>query len=131
MAWYCGVALFRIYRYTQLKAQAPASNVHWGTQALSGDQYLIKATYAFTVDGKTYPGESVFEDEIFMNKWAAEQTIPKYSYQTWNVWHQPDNFVHSTLQKKFPSKECYSAGAMFVLLIYFVSLGFYVTRTKA
>lgn len=131
VAWYCGTALYRVYRYSRLTAQAPASHFHWGTQALSDNQYIIDATYEYTVDGINYPGETRFKDDIFMNNWAAEQSIPKYAYRKWNAWYQPGNFSHSTLQKTFPSKECYSAGAMLVLLLYFVGLGFYVTRTKA
>lgn len=128
VAWYCGVALYKLYRYSKLTAQVSADSIQWGVKSLSDEQYIVKANYTFNVEGKEYRGETNFKDEVFMNAWAVEQTLPKYAQKVWKVWYQPGNFHHSTLQKKFPAKECYSAGAMLLLLLYFIWLGFYVTR---
>lgn len=130
-AGYCGSALYKIYRYVVLTKQTTPENLRWGVQALSDDQYLIKVNYDFQVNGSVYPGETDFTDRVYMNPWAAEQETPKYSYKKWNVWYQPRNYQHSTLQKKFPAKECYSAGAMIILLLYFIWLGFYVAQKQA
>lgn len=130
-AGYCVKALYNLYQYAVLTEQTPAQNVHWGITPLSDDQFLVKANYEFSVGGRVYPGETDFKDVVYMNPWAAEQAMPQYSYKLWQVWYQNDKFQHSTLQKKFPAKECYSAGAMVILLLYFVWLGFYVTRYQA
>lgn len=128
VAWYCGVALFKLYRYNVLTAQAPAGNIQWSVKTLSDEEYIVHAHYAFAAAGKNYTGETDFIDEVFLNAWAAEQALSKYSAKTWTVWYQPGNFNHSTLQKKFPTKECWSAGVMLALMLYFIWLGFYVTR---
>jgi Protein of unknown function (DUF3592) len=129
--WYCGAALYKIYGYSRLTAEVQATSIQWGVKELADDQYIVKANYTFAVEGKIYQGETLFKDIIYMNAWAAEQAGLKNGKKNWKVWFQPNHYNHSTLQKKFPTKECYYAGAMLLLLLYFVGLGFYVTRTKA
>lgn len=128
VTWYCGNTLYRIYRYSQLTQTTLAEEVHWVVIPLSGDQYILKATYSYALQEKRYLGETSFNEDIFMNQWAAEQAIPKYAYRQWNVWFNPRYFSYSTLQKKFPTKECCSAAVLFLLLLYFVGLGFYVNK---
>lgn len=126
--WYCGSALYKIYDYSRMTNSVPAASIQWGVKELADDQYLVKANYSFRVDENTYHGETLFKDIIFMNAWAAEQAGLKYGRRNWKVWFQPNHFDHSTLQKKFPTKECYYAGAMLFILFYFIGLGFYVTK---
>jgi hypothetical protein len=128
VAWYCAVAFYKIYFYSKLNAETQTVSIQWGIKMLSDEQYTIQADYTFDVDGKIYQGHTNFRDEIYMNEWSAEQAILKDKKKLWKVWYQAGYFDHSTLQKKFPTKECYSAGVMLALLLYFVWLGFYVTR---
>jgi Protein of unknown function (DUF3592) len=129
--WYCGVALYRYYQYITLSEASKAANIEWSVKALSDEQYVVDAHYTFLVKGERYSGDTVFRDEVFLNAWAAEQELPKFSSQAWQVWYQPSNLNHSTLQKKFPLKECISAGVLLGLFLYFLWLGFYVTRYQA
>lgn len=130
VAWYCITAIYKVYQYSTLAKQVKAERIDWIVKELSDDQYIVSAKYTFAVEGKIYHGETDFKDIIYMNAWAAEQAIPQLSSQIANVWMQPGKHSHSSLQKKFPSKECYYAGAMVILLLYFIGLGFYTARIQ-
>ena len=88
-------------------------------------RYFLEAHYEFSRESKTYQGQTDFREETYINTWAAEQQILYNKNQTWKVWYQPKKFTHSSLQKKFPAKECGSAAVLVGLLIYFIFLGFY------
>lgn len=127
--WFCGAALYHFYQYKTLKAEVPAVISKWSIKALSDEEYLVHANYSYQINGKSYEGETDFNDEIYINSWAAQKRIEKFSEKPWNAWYQPSRPLHSTLQKKFPLKECLSAAAMLALLLYFIWLGYYVART--
>jgi hypothetical protein len=125
---YSSFTLYKLYGYYTLTRETSPLSIQWTVKVLSDDEYAVNGAYAFLVEGKTIQGETLFKDETFMNPWAAEASVQKFSGKSWKVWYQPSNLHHSTLQKKFPLKECSSAGVLLALLLYFIWLGFYVTR---
>src|SRR5262245_12349034 len=91
VAWYCGVAIYKLYRYSVLTAQASSTNIQWKVQELSDEEYIIHARYSFIVEGKSYVGETDFHDKVFLNAWAAEQELKNYTDKPWHAWYQPGN----------------------------------------
>jgi len=126
--WFTFRAFTELYYYQALSYQAPAETTEWSVKTLYDDRFVLRANFTFFIEGKLHHGTTVFSSSTFRNPWAAEQALAKYSNKKWNVWYSPDDFSRSTLQKSFPVKECFSAGILWALLIYFVGLGYYVKK---
>lgn len=129
--WHSVVALYSYYSYSQLKVQTRLTAINWEIEEESEEYYLLKAVYRFQFKGNSYPGNTAWADEPYRNRWAAEQAAKEFSEQKWKVWFNPNDPHHSSLQKKFPFKQCISAIFLWGLLLYFLWLGFYVTRFKS
>lgn len=128
--WYTVVAIHSYYSYSHLKTQAAPSAIEWDVEEKSEEDYLVKAMYRFEFNGKSYPGMTSFADTPYRNQWAAEEALKELSNKHWKIWFDPQNPHHSSLQKNFPFKECISAIFLWGLILYFLWLGFYVTKYK-
>jgi hypothetical protein len=122
---YSLTALYRVYQYSQLTQEAETTHVKWTIKKSWGGKFYLQAHYVFLVEGTTYEGQTEFTDEYYINSWAAEQKINQFKGVKWKVGYSPKKFSHSTLQKKFPTKECYSAAILVGLFVYFIFLGLY------
>jgi hypothetical protein len=122
---YAFIAFYKFYQYSQLTYTIESTKVDWKIKKTWRGKYYLEGAYEFSVQGKEYYGQTEFTDEYFLNTWAAEQKIFQNKEKTWVIWFQPNKFSHSTLQKKFPTKECGSAVVLIGLLIYFIILGIY------
>lgn len=130
VAWYVGVAFYRMYDFYTLQATAPATITQWSAKEIATDEFAPYAKYSFVVHEKHFEGETALKYPIFRNSWAVEQSIPQLESKKWTAWYSPSNPNHSSIQKKFPTKECVSAALLFGLLLYFVWLGFYVAKKQ-
>lgn len=128
--WYTFIALYSYYSYSRLKTQSAISSITWDVEEKSEENYFLKAHYSFNFKDHSYSGSTAFTDEPYRNRWAAEQDVKGFSNKNGKVWFDPENPNHSSLQKHFPLKECISAAFLWGLLLYFLWLGFYVTRFK-
>lgn len=127
--WYTGDAWYRYYAYSHLNAKTTADAVDWTIEKHSEDAYSLTASYRFTIGKTSYSGRTSFAKN-YRNRWAAEQAVAEYSSSPWDVWYGKENPNHSSLQKSFPVKECVSAVVLWALLLYFLWLGFYVSKFK-
>lgn len=128
--WFVGSAFWKTYTYGRLDAHVPAKKIEWSVAKLSEDFFALQAHYDFEVSNHAFSGETVFKDDLYRNTYAAEQVIPIYAKEEKEVWYDRKNPQYSSLQKKFPLKECISAAFLTGLFIYFVWLGFYVGRFR-
>lgn len=126
--WYTSKAAYNYYQYAAVNQSVWAKQVLWSIHHKSSDIYLLKADYTFLVDGKENTGSTIFSDPIFRNPWSAEDAIKRHTQHPWTVWHSTKDLTNSTLEHRFPWKELISAGVLWVLLAYFIGLGYYVTR---
>ena len=128
--WYSGIAAYRYYHYSTLNTSTPASTVTWTINAHSENAYTLTGSYHFEAQGKAYTGATEFSNQISINRYAAEQSSREHAAQRWKVWFNSANPEHSSLQKRFPFKECTYAIVLWGLLLYFLWLGYYVERFK-
>ena len=128
--WYSGTALYRTYNYSRLTAKTTPTSIKWDVLELSDDEFVMEGNYTFEVKGKTFEGNTPLKNSIYKNRWAVEEDLPKMDKVKWGVWYNPSNPDYSSLQKKFPVKECLSAVFMWVLFLYFLWLGFYVSKFR-
>lgn len=130
VGWFTFQAGWKVFQYKQLDAVVTASNIDWQAKELGTDIFALEGRYTYQVNETPYSGVTVFKDDLFRNAWAAEQVIPIYSKEETQVWFSRTNPQHSSLQKKFPLKECITAAFLAGLLGYFLWLGFYVGRYR-
>jgi hypothetical protein len=127
--WYSGNAGWKYYRYYSLTASTRPTQLSWQIGEVSDEEYPLIGSYTY-IDPATGDSKAgSWSDRPFRNRWAAEQALPDYGSKEWLVWFSP-NSQYSSLQKSFPIKECISAAVLWLLLLYFIWLGFYVTRYR-
>jgi hypothetical protein len=132
-AWYVGRAFYLVYEYSVLQRNVPAKTIEWRVDELSDEQFVPEAAYTYEVDGKTYEGKGLWTEQIYRNAYAAQLAIMAFKQspkRSWTIWFDPTEITHSSLQKTFPIKECIYAGLLSGILLYFIGLGYYVSRQK-
>lgn len=127
--WFSGIAIYKQFRYYQLDATAPATVTNWTVNRISDEQYQIVAVYNFPFNNTPIDGQTAFVPYL-RNPYTAEQYIKENAQLHWNAWYNSGNPHDSTLQRKFPLKECLYAGVLWGIFIYFVWLGNYVQRQQ-
>lgn len=115
----------QLYEYYRLSIQVPITAIKWTVKGLSEEEFAPQAHYQFIFEGKSYQGQTTWQ-EHYLNPWAAEEAIGRLTKEQKNVWIDPHHLNVSTLQKKFPFKQCISMVILWLLLIYFIGLGRYV-----
>lgn len=128
--WFTIVAIYRYHNYSSLQAQTLASEIQGQIIEESSESYTLTATYRYEVGHQIFTGTSLWNDTNYRNQWAAEQDLKEFSARKWKVWYDPHHPEYSSLQKKFPLKECISSIVLWGLLLYFLGLGFYVGKLK-
>jgi hypothetical protein len=126
--WYSGIAYLKLSHYNSLTEETTASSSAWTVKTIAADAYIPEAYYSFYHQATLYDGVDVLTNELFKNAWAAEKALPEFAEKNRTVWYSPSDPHYSSLQKKFPLKESLSAVALWILLMYFVCLGLYVTK---
>lgn len=128
--WYTGIAAYRYYTFSSLTAQTHPLSMQWTVHEVAEDDFYLEAAYSFNVDNKSFNGKTAWPRLFYRNKWAAEKDAPHMEKQHQIIWFNPHNPNHSSLQKSFPIKECISAVFLWGLFLYFLWLGYYVTKFK-
>jgi len=125
---YTTYTLYYLFQYVILSQQAPVQDIRWSYKEVHSEEYVLHADYRLQLPTQVVDGGSDLPSQRLLNPWAAEQAIKKMQTRSWKAWYNPRNPHNSALQKYFPTKECISALVLWALLLYFVFLGFYVTK---
>ncbi|MBN4067237.1 DUF3592 domain-containing protein [Simkania negevensis] len=126
--WFCFQAGGKLYRYMRLTTHAQADVEEWTVEKGKNSHYFLTARYRYDVKGSQYIGSSSLVSHPFRNSWSAQDAIPRATAAQWSVWYSPAHPERSVIEKKFPMKECLSAGVLLALIVYFIFLGFYVKK---
>lgn len=125
--WFFSIAAYRTYGYYALSEETKPLNLNWFVEEISSDDFRVGAAYTY-LDGLS--GETLFSDRKFRNPSSADDELKVKASKNYVVHYDPQNIYHSSLQKTFPTKECVSAGVLFLLSLYFVGLGMYAQNKK-
>ena len=128
--WFVGRAFYLMYEYSLLQKNVPSKTIEWTIEKMSEEQFVPEASYTYEVDGKNYQGKGLLIENIYRNRWAAQEATKQFPQKPWLIWYDPSQIDHSSLQKTFPTKECIYAGVLSGILFYFIGLGYYVTRQR-
>ncbi len=126
--WFMGAAVYSSYHYWKMSASRPPSQANWSVAELSSEVFVPQVAYTFEVAKTSFAGRTMLTNHRYIHPKGAEQALTEFSAKKWAVWYNPADPQESTLQKMFPFKECISALILFGLLLYFIWLGFFVTR---
>lgn len=116
-----------LYEYYRLGERVSVQHIDWKVDQLGADHFVPHATYQFDLNGKSYEGNSLW-NEAYLNEWTAQEMIHHLSAWPAKVWVDPYFPSYSALQKNFPYKQCISSFILWLLLVYFVGLGKYADQ---
>lgn len=116
------------YDYLQLNMQTPSLKTEWKVKKLKSDLFILVASYHYQVQDKSYQGKTIFNQNRHRNSWAAEQKLAEFSNKQFSVWYNSKKPTRSTLQKVFPTKKVISTVILWALLLYFLGVGYYVSK---
>jgi len=112
------------YQYVRLNERTRAQNVVWEVQMRSVSHYVLAAHYTYHVDGQEFTGMTRFKTPFYFNYYAAEREMRARQAEKFIAWYQKKHPTFSSLQKKFPKKEC-----IYALLTCSVFVYFYLARS--
>lgn len=128
--WYSGVAVYSLYHYYQLNAYTQTTATHWTVKEINEENYVLKVDFTFASRNESFKGKDLLEIPAYRNAWAAEDGAKKNGSHAWKVWFSSNDPQYSSLQKKFPLKECLSSLILWGVMFYFIWLQAYVAKIK-
>ncbi len=126
--WFSGSAAANLWKYFRLNVQTSAEVLQWRVQELSSSRFAIQAEYQFKLNGKTYTGETIFENPQFLNSFAAENYMRINGSKNWETWYCSSKPSYNCLEKKFPKKKCLQALLTIGVFFYFFFARSFVTK---
>jgi hypothetical protein len=117
----------KILSYWSLSDRVAVQSVEWSVLPLEEDEIAVQGHYHYQFKGQAYIQTEVLP-ERYLNLWAAKEAAARLSAKSWQVWINPAAPLDSTLQKKFPLKESLYTALLWILLLYFIGLGYYAAR---
>jgi len=112
------------YQYLRLGERTRAQNIVWEVQMRSASHYVLAARYTYRVNGQEFTGMTRFTTPFYFNYYAAEREVRARQVEKFFAWYQKSHPSFSSLQKKFPKKEC-----IYALLTCGVFVYFYLARS--
>lgn len=128
MVWFTWQTIGKTTDYYTLSNSIDAATIAWSPIKKGDDHYLLSAEYTFHVNNQNIHKKEVLSTPVYPNPWAVEQAASKQNTKQWKVWYSPDAPQKASLERNFPTKELVSMVILWGVWIYFVCLGFYVTR---
>lgn len=133
------ISFYKVWDYTRLDAITSAEKIDWSIVELKrhslfeligfGDElFTLRGEYSFRVGENIFLGSTTLTEPLFRNLYAVEEELISIRTKPAKVWYDSSNPSYSSLQKKFPFKECLSTAIMLGLLLYFIWIGYKVGR---
>jgi hypothetical protein len=107
--WFSSFAIYQLFQYWRIDTSAPAVITKWGVKELSSSRFVVEAFFEFEVEGTKYHGQSLFDSEVYLNPFSAQESIRRQQEGDVTAWYQPSNPQVSSLKREFPVKECIHA----------------------
>ncbi len=114
-----GVALAKVWKFISLSEQVPAEIVQFQVKELSSSRFAIQAEYVYSVQSHPYRGKTVFENPLFLNRFAAENYPLFLANKPTTAWYMKRNPALSSLENLFPYKSCLQALMTIGVFLYF------------
>lgn len=116
------------WRFLRLDTAVPAEDVTWSITMQKRDRFAPAAHFSYTVRGESYRGFRVLDQFSSKHLAEVESLGPILWQRSWTAWIQRGRPLPVLFDKVFPWKRTLYTFILWVLLIYFYSLGYYVRR---
>lgn len=126
---YSGFTLMKIKDYVSLSQSADPLSIHWSFSQRAEDNYVLQVHYEFEWHGQRYQG-NMDEVDHHLNRWSLQEAIDRANKRRFTVWFNPYYPEKSTLFKNFPLKNSIYSAILWLVLFYFVWLGYSMNRYK-
>lgn len=127
--WFAGSGCYGLYHYFRLSAEAPTFGLQWRVVALSESQYVMEASYLFSVKGEEKRGKTIFTQPVYLNSYSAQSFLKEWESSSWHVWYRPSDPSINSLEKRFPLKKVLRGAGALAIAFYFCGL-IYFYREK-
>lgn len=112
------------FRYT---ATVAPDEISWQVNKVHDELWKLEAKYRYTVAGKSYKIDELFQGEQFRNPYAAESALKQFEKEKTIVWYPPNKPFQGTIEKFFPVKKVIYAVITFLLILYAAWLANYIS----
>jgi len=110
---------------------APAIVNEWKVEEIQSGNFVIRASFAFQVDGQMFYQNFTFPEPVCQNKYLAHSLIKKWKKEVWQVWYNPKHPKIASLQRQFPIKTGIYFALSVGIFLYFLWLKIYIQRIGA
>jgi hypothetical protein len=117
--WFSGIAAAGMWKFFRLNARTSAKILNWQIQELSSSRFALEADYQFEIKGVIHYGKTIFENQQFLNRFAAENSMRTSQSKSWQTWYRTSHPTCNSLEKEFPQKQCLQALLTLGVFVYF------------
>jgi hypothetical protein len=116
---FLGVALASIWKFINFSEETSPQTLAFHVQEVSCSRFALVGEYTYEVAGRPYKGKTVFENPVFLNRFAAESYPLVAFYHGRKVAYMKRNPSLSSLENPFPYKHCLQALVTIGVFLYF------------
>ncbi len=120
----------QIWRYQSYTSQISPNALTWTTVAVHDERWRPVAHFDYTVNGKRFEQNEVFQGGLYRTPFAAELAIKEINISRPKVWYSPYDPSQATLEKFFPLKKLIYALIVLMLFIYGAWAGHYIVSER-
>lgn len=118
-AFFSYTAMKQTLNYILTTEKVPAS-IEWQIKKINDEAYRPFGFFTYTVDGKIYQKEELFEGGLYRTPYAAEKAVEELRHTHQTAYYSKNNPNVATLEKFFPLKKIIYS--LIVLLLVFYSV---------
>lgn len=126
--WLAGGFVFDLHRYFQLSEEKSVHLDQWKMIEEEGN-YSIAVNYSFEWKGQEIQGRYYFPRPVYQNPYITEEHMNTWKEREWKIYFNPKHPTEASLQKKFPARKGINLGLSLGILLYFLLLKGYISRT--
>ncbi len=128
--WRSALALIGVWDYWRLNTLIPVQVENWEVEQLGSSEYTIIATYSYDFSGKRYQSKIKFNKPYYLNRYAAQDDIKKFSQRSWTGWINAKNPQISSLERNFPYLKIFYAFVTLGVVLYFFYIYAYNKKSE-
>lgn len=113
----------QLIRYPTYSHFVSPNQVIWTIKPIHDELWRPSASFSYTVDGKKYQKQEIFQGGRYRTPYAAEEAIKELKNQPLVVWYSPQNPQEGTLEKFFPLKKLIYSLTTLLLVFYIAWFG--------
>jgi hypothetical protein len=125
-SWFSFKSGYEFYKYYSRNSQVISKEIVWTVKELATDRYVLNGHYFYTLNDKSYSGQTQLNTPLFKNQEAAKKHIKEIRKERKVVWYSSYQPEDSSIRRELPIKDTVYTIILWGLFFYFLGLGFYI-----